>query len=144
MFRRSRRRGILWVPSIGGHQRRQAMAQRRTEKISKVIQKRRWREADARLVIAASQASGKPLLSFAREYGLQPARIWRWSARLRGQSNGTVRFHPVRLVEPNRGDHRPGTIEVVLLDGRRVRVPAGFAADDLVRVLAVLEGAASC
>ena len=45
------------------------MAQRRTERISKVIQKHRWREADARLVIAASQASGKPLLSFAREYG---------------------------------------------------------------------------
>ena len=29
---------------------------------------------------------------------------------------------------------------VVLLDGRRLRVPAGFAADDLVRVLAVLGG----
>jgi len=120
------------------------MAQRRTERISEVIQKRRWREADARLVIAASQACGKPLLSFAREYGLQPSRIWRWSARLRGQSSGTVRFHPVRLVEPDRGDPSPGTIEVVLLDGRRVRVPQGFAAEDLVRVLEVLEGAASC
>ena len=120
------------------------MALRRTEKITGIIQKRRWREADARLVVSASQASGKSLSSFARKYGLQPARIWRWSARLREQSNGTVRFHPVRLVEPDHGDHRPGTIEVVLLDGRRVRVPQGFAAGDLARVLAVLEGVASC
>ena len=120
------------------------MALRRTEGITRIIQKRRWSEVDARLVVSATQASRKSLSSFARKYGLRPARILRWSARLRGQSNGRLRFHPVRLVEPDHGDHRPGTIEVVLLDGRRVRVPQGFAAEDLVRVLEVLEGAASC
>jgi hypothetical protein len=35
-------------------------------------------------------------------------------------------------------------IEVVLLDGRRVRVPAGFASEDLERVLRVVEGARRC
>jgi hypothetical protein len=52
-----------------------------------------------------------------------------------------VRFHPVRLVGGKEGEHREA-IEVVLVDGRRVRVPAGFAAADLERVLAVLEGRA--
>jgi hypothetical protein len=37
-----------------------------------------------------------------------------------------------------------GAIEVVLLDGRRVRVAAGFAADDLERVLRVLEDRRQC
>src|SRR6516225_1669670 len=144
MFRYSRRLGILWVPSIEGQQRRQSMAWRRTEEIRGTIRKRRWSEAEARLVVSASQASGKSVSSFAREYGLQPSRIWRWLARLKGESKGGMRFHPVRLVEPEHVDPGPGTIEVVLLNGRRVRVPQGFVAEDLVRVLEVLEGRVSC
>lgn len=45
------------------------------------------------------------------------------------------------IVEGQRGE-RPEAIELVLVDGRRVRVPEGFAAEDLERVLAVLEGRA--
>jgi len=120
------------------------MAWRRTEEITDIIRKRRWSEAEARLVVSASQASGKSVLSFAREYGLQPSRIWRWLARLQEESKGGMRFHPVRLVEPERLDPRVGTIEVVLLNGRRVRVPQGFVAEDLVRVLEVVEGGVSC
>ena len=120
------------------------MAWRRTEEIRGTIRKRRWSEAEARLVVSASQASGKSVSSFAREYGLQPSRIWRWLARLQGESKGGMRFHPIRLVEPEHLDPRPSTIEVVLLNGRRVRVPQGFVAEDLVRVLEVLEGGLSC
>ena len=35
-------------------------------------------------------------------------------------------------------------MEVVLVNGRRVRVPQGFVAEDLVRVLEVVEGGVSC
>lgn len=118
------------------------MAGRRTKDgIGKVVERRRWREADARLVLKVWRESGKSLSTFAREHGLQPIRVWRWSARLRDQSSGPLRFHPVRVVGPDRGDDRAGTIEVLLLDGRRVRVAEGFSAADLARVLAVLEGA---
>src|SRR5215831_8867317 len=144
MFRCSRRRGILWVPGMDGRQRRPTMAWRRKKEITDIIRKRRWSEAEARLVVSASQASGKSVLSFAREYGLQPSGIWRWSARLQEESTGGMRFHPVRRVEPEPLDPRPGTIEVVLLNGRRVRIPPGFVAEDLVRVLEVLEGGVSC
>ena len=120
------------------------MAWRRTEEITEIIRKRRWSEAEARRVVSASQAKGKSVSGFAREYGLQPSRIWRWLARLQGESKGGMRFHPVRLVEPEHRDPRPGTIEVVLLNGRRVRVPQGFRVEDLVRVLEVLEGRVSC
>src|SRR5215831_11192012 len=105
MFRCSRRRGILWVPSIDGQQRRQAMAWRRTEEITDIIRKGRWSEAEARLVVSASQGSGKSVLSFAREYGLQPSRSWRWSARLQEKSTGGMRFHPVRLAWISTDNH---------------------------------------
>jgi hypothetical protein len=54
-----------------------------------------------------------------------------------------LRFHPVELVG-SAAALQTTAIEVVLLDGRRVRVAAGFAADDLERVLQVLEDGSRC
>ena len=56
-----------------------------------------------------------------------------------------VRFHAVRMV----ADAVPGrrgreAIEVVLPDGRVVRVPPGFAPGDLHQVLRVLTAEAGC
>ena len=76
---------------------------------------------------------------FAREQGLVLQRISRWAGRLDGDSKRRVRFDPVRLVERLRGGMSAG-IEVVLVDGRRVRLPEGFEAEELKRVLGVLEG----
>jgi hypothetical protein len=75
---------------------------------------------------------------FAREHGLVVQRLSRWVARLGRSSNGRVRFHRVQLVGGLRGTS--AAIEVVLMDGRRVVVPEGFAAEELERVLGVLEG----
>jgi len=112
--------------------------------LSNVVRRQRWHEADARIVLTAFQTSGKDVVSFSKEIGLKPERIWRWAARFRNQSSRAMTFHPVRIVEPCRRNGNGTPIEVVLLDGRRVRVPEGFAAADLARVLAVLERAASC
>ena len=56
-----------------------------------------------------------------------------------------VRFHPARVV-PDAVPVRHGreAIEVVLPDGRVVRVPPGFAAGDLHQVLRVLTAEAGC
>jgi hypothetical protein len=116
------------------------MAQRKRDRLVEVFRKSYWREADARAVVEAWQRSGEPISSFARRHGLQPHRLCRWGSRLRGRVR-PVRFHPVRIVGGEGGGHREA-IEVVLVNGRRVRVPAGFAAADLERVLAVLEGRA--
>jgi transposase-like protein len=120
------------------------MARKQTDQVSAIIHKRRWSAAEAQLVIRASQESGMPLGGFAREHGLQRARLWRWSSRLRKRRGQPALFHPVRILEPRPADHSTAAIEVVLLDGRRVRLAEGFAAADLERVLAVLEGAVSC
>ncbi len=112
-----------------------------TAEISEVIGKRRWSEADARIVVLAWQRSGKRVSEFARENGLSSQRLVRWSERMQGGSREGVGFHPVRLVGGERGGEL-GAIEVVLLDGKRVRVGAGFSSEELARVLEVLEGGA--
>jgi len=53
-----------------------------------------------------------------------------------------VHFHPVRLA--TRDDGGGAAIEVHLVGGHRVRVPPGFPAADLRRVLAVLEAGTPC
>jgi hypothetical protein len=116
------------------------MAQRRAEGLQGVFQKGYWRETEALAAVDAWQRSGQPISIFARERGVQPRRLFRWASRLQ-RRKPPVRFHPVRIVGGNGGGHGEA-IEVVLVDGRRVRVPAGFAAADLERVLAVLEGRA--
>lgn len=113
------------------------MEEGRTGGISDVLKKSRWRETDARAVVGAWEGSGKSLSGFAREHGLERNRLSRWTSRLK--AGESVRFHLARLVEGRRGGEGADAIELVLLDGRRVRIPAGFAASDLERVLAVLE-----
>jgi hypothetical protein len=54
-----------------------------------------------------------------------------------------MRFLPVRVAAEG-GDGRPAWIEIELGHGRRVRVAPGFAADDLRRVVAILEERLPC
>ena len=117
--------------------------------------KRYWREAEARQVIQAWEQSGQALSRFAAKHGLKAARLARWASRFGkrgvGRREGVragaaplkLRFHPVALIG-NAPAVETRAIEVVLLDGRRVRVPSGVASEDLDRVLGVLEGRSRC
>ena len=114
-----------------------------------------WRKADARQVVRAWRASGEALSTFAARHGVKAARLARWAGRLgrrgvgrrqpgRGEAEPLkLRFHPVELVGHSTA-LETRSIEVVLLDGRRVRVPSGFTSEDLERVLRVVEGASRC
>ena len=103
---------------------------------------RYWRAGDARVVVEAWRRSGEGRAVFARRHGIEPKRLSRWAARLDGPEKA-VRFHPVRLVQADaEGGGKP--MEIVLVTGHTVRVPAGFAAEDLKRVLGVLSAGAPC
>ena len=52
-------------------------------------------------------------------------------------------FLPVRIL-PERAEFPSGSIEVVLANGRSVRVGAGFDPQTLVCVVELLEGGRSC
>ena len=119
------------------------MAERRKDGMAGVIGKPRWRESDARVVIEALERSGQDLSRFAVMHGLVPQRVRRWAEKLGPRLGAAVSFHPVRMI--GAGGRGPiEAIEIVLVDGRRVRVPEGFASRELERVLGVLEGRASC
>lgn len=113
-----------------------------------------WFEADARRILDALAASGLSIAEFARQHEVTPQRLtwWRWRLRHggrpgRGLDGGRVSFVRVH-VRP--GSARNGdsverspaaAMEVVVEGGRVVRVPPGFDASDLVRVVRALEEA---
>jgi transposase-like protein len=119
----------------------------RRSAVREVAAQRYWREGQARVVVEAWRRSGESLAAFARAHGIGRRRLERWARRL-GVTGGGIRFHRVQLVE-RRGsasDARGGgaPIEIEGASGRRVRVFPGFAAEDLGRVLEVLEGRQKC
>jgi hypothetical protein len=119
-----------------------------TKSLTSASGKKYWREADARPVVRAWRLSGLELSRFAAEHGINAARLSRWARRLGAgpggkRGNARLRFHPVELMGGEGAGHRVA-IEVVLFDGRRVSLPCGFAAEDLERVLEVLERRVRC
>ena len=99
------------------------------------LKRRRWREGDARVVAEAWRSSGDSLAAFCRRHELKAQRVGKWARRLDG---GSIQFHPVELV---RGAVRGSNVslELELARGEIVRVPTGFALDDLRRVLVALD-----
>jgi len=102
-----------------------------------------WRKADARQVLDAWRRSGETMSGFARFYGIQYERLARWKRRLRGEPSEAVHFHPVRVRQVERQSNDSGDrIELVLSQDRSIRVPHGFDAEDLRRLLSVVEASA--
>ena len=79
-------------------------------------------------------------------HGISAERLSRWARRL-GETAAAapIRFHPVRMGQRTAthasGDER---IELDLGERRSVRLPRGFDAADLRRLLDVLAGSAGC
>jgi hypothetical protein len=113
--------------------------------VRRLAGQRYWRESAARVVVEAWRRSGEPLSGFAGGYGIPDQRLRRWVRRLDG-SRGSVRFHRVRLVERGAAAAGPAVGAPIEIEwaGRRVRALSGFAADDLARVLEVLEARERC
>ncbi|MGH7504142.1 MAG: IS66 family insertion sequence element accessory protein TnpA [Longimicrobiales bacterium] len=117
------------------------MASRKDEAVVRVAALAYWRAEDARVLVEGWRRSGLRLSAFARRHGIQPKRLARWVRRLKRED--PVGFHRVRLVRRDRVVERAAEpIEIVLDSGRTVRVPSGFATEDLERVLAVLAAGA--
>jgi hypothetical protein len=113
------------------------MASRKDADVVRVAARRYWRSADAQVVVDGWKRSGEGLGVFAERYGIQPRRLSRWASEFE-EAAEPVRFHPVRVVHTSDTGRRDVALEIVLGEGCRVRLPPGFAAEDLERVLEVL------
>ena len=116
----------------------------RRSEVAQVSRRRYWREVEARVMVEAWRSGGETLSEFAARYGVDPKRIARWASRLQRPRPEALGFHPVRLVGVEPGNGSGSAIEIRLVGGRRVRVARGFDAEDLRRVLAVLEPGTRC
>lgn len=111
--------------------------------LREIVGRSYWREADARVIVEAWQQSGETGVAFARRLGVHPGRLWWWASRLRRPEPTAMRFHPVRVASTDTS-RREVWMEMDLGNGQRVRVNPGFAAEDLRRVLTVLDEVTSC
>lgn len=112
------------------------MAPGRVRDEQKERQWRRW--------IDQWRASGLSVQAFCALHDLAPARFYHWrrvlERRAADQAAAFVPVHVVADAEPAQAS----ALEVVLADGRAVRVTPGFDAATLRRLLAVLEGEGPC
>src|SRR5512133_3745048 len=105
----------------------------------------RWRE------------SGQGCGQYARAHDLHPGTLSYWASRLKKGSTPKApkptkrskRFVPVRLVdgadiESRKTPDAVGEFEVVLSNGRTVRVTGAYQPEALSRLLLVVEGMKSC
>jgi hypothetical protein len=117
------------------------MPKTRPEITQAIQQSRYWRAEDAATVLAAVAASGLTVPAFAVRHGLRPQRLERWQRQLAAVKPVDKTFVEVTLPPVVRP--ATGAFEIVLHTGWIVRVGAGFDAEELRRLLAVVEEA-SC
>ena len=106
------------------------------------IRKRRS-EAEYRKLFAEHGRSGLTLRAFAESSGINPQTFYAWHRRMQCATPQrvleTVDVRPVQVVgvtEPAR--EPPQTFEVTIANDCVISVPAGFDANELGRLLAVL------
>ncbi|MCB9583741.1 MAG: transposase [Polyangiaceae bacterium] len=111
----------------------------RSRRITSQLSRRRWSDADARVVLAALEASGLSVNAFAAREGLDPQRLYYWRKRLDGDS--ALAVSPTFVEVPR---HGPEPVEIALRSGRSLRVRESIDVATLRRFVAVLEEDAAC
>lgn len=111
-----------------------------------------WSASEAKRVLAAAARSGLSIEAYGRAQGISPQRLYWWRKRLRdqraerGPSDSTALVAVPKAMSFVELAAEPelhlAPIEVVLANGRIVRVPSSFDDGALLRVLSVADGAA--
>lgn len=119
------------------------MEKTRAEITQAIRNSRRWTAKQAATVLAAAEASGLLDRAFAKLQGFDPQRLARWRSQLAAAVPAETTFVEITPVPvPVAGGGATG-FDVTLRGGRVVRVGLGFDADELRRLLAVVDEA-SC
>jgi hypothetical protein len=121
---------------------------------SKTQQTRRARRSRAEWSseVRRWRASGQTGAEYAQVHGLDPGTLAWWGSRLRraqgekraDQGGRGAAFLAVQVAPRRRPAARDEVLEVVLCNGRRVRVSGDFDAARLARLLDAAEGRSAC
>ena len=96
-----------------------------------------WREYQARQMLSLWNQSGMSVLGFCRRYSIGYKRLMRWKRLLEVQPI-SVGFVQVDLSAPT-VRHRDDPMEILLGNGRIIRIRPGFHGESLRQLLAVVE-----
>lgn len=112
--------------------------------------RRRWSEDEKQAIIREASQPAVNVSAVARRHGIKPSLLFRWRklAKKEATAAAAPSFLPVSLAAPakngetacNRGAAAGGSIEIELLNGRRIRVGPGVDLDTLKRILDLLDG----
>jgi len=96
------------------------------------------------MVLARWKRSGLSVATFCQAEGLNSATFYWWRRELNRRDQPKSAFLPVHVLAEKAGSSVAG-VEVVLGNGRCVRVGVGFDPDTLVQIVELLEdGGPSC
>ena len=112
--------------------------------------RRIWSVAEKRAIVGKMAWPGASASAIARQHGVAQSLLYRWRKDLAAADHGVPQFLPVALAAPQRPtiapplDGPPGLplaarIEIVLANGRAVRVSADVDTAALARIVAALE-----
>lgn len=111
---------------------------------------KRWPEALKREIVEATLQPGASVSVVARQYDVNANQVFAWRRRYLSEERqstlpsppATPALVPVTIIPEPEGEQAaptaPGTIEIEVPDGSRVRVGTGFDGRTLKRVLDVL------
>lgn len=118
------------------------MTNQRVEVITSVERRRRWSEAEKRAILVAAAASS--MSAAARQASVATSLLYRWRRQfgMDGMAlpGASAAFAPVRIVPEAAGAACPGTIEIELASGTRIRVSGAVDATTVSAVIAALAG----
>jgi transposase len=113
--------------------------------------RRRWSKAEKLAIVAEASAPDVNVSAIARRHGIQPSLLFRWREQFADTRKSDVEpassssdpgpsFVPVALPAPTAIPQQPAcAVEIVLRNGRRVRVRATIDTSALKRIIDVLE-----
>ncbi len=96
------------------------------------------KEREWRQLLARWRRSGQTIRDFCTQWQVSEPSFYVWRRRLAERDRAAPQFVPVHVVADTPAN-TASPIEVVLGNGRRLRVGPGFDADTLQQLLALLE-----
>ena len=103
--------------------------------------RRKWDRQEKADLVEKCQQSGLSQMAFAEQIGIHPSQLWKWIRQARNGELPRPRSALVSVrVKPESPKPSSASIELVLSGGKTLRVPGGFDAYHLRRLIEVVEG----
>lgn len=116
----------------------------RQEVMTGAERRRRWSDAEKRSILGEVGLRGSTVAEVARRHDLTRQHLYQWRAELRKRGEGPsddAGFLPVEVSAAVAPAPAPTAVEIVLVNGRRLRGIEGLSPIGLAQLIRVLESA---